>query len=122
MTADTLAIAHTDRDHQALVDAGVNPDSTQPRERAVPCTVCGTPTRHQNAGCDDHYRPPARAVEADGLRRIIERRRRYAARIDAYLAAHSGMDADDYQAIGFARTVMTDEADEWQRRLDEITS
>lgn len=61
--ASVLALStptlHTGQDLVALIAAGVDPESTQPRERSVPCNVCGTPTRNQAGGCDRHYTPPA---------------------------------------------------------------
>lgn len=54
---------HTDADHQTLLAAGVDPDSTQPREHAVPCQTCHRPTWNVAAHCDLHYvaHPAARA-------------------------------------------------------------
>ena len=53
---------HTRLDFEALVAAGVDPDSTQPRERAVSCRQCGRVTWNQAAHCDAHYIPPAAAL------------------------------------------------------------
>ena len=50
---------HTPLDLEALRSAGVDPDSTQPRERAVSCRQCGRVTWNQAAHCDQHYIPPA---------------------------------------------------------------
>lgn len=50
---------HTTLDHQALVAAGVDPDSTQPRERPVTCQTCGRVTWNQAAHCDADYLPPS---------------------------------------------------------------
>lgn len=50
--------AHTALDQSSLRLAGVDPSTVQPRERAVPCAVCGTATWHLAACCDQHYAPP----------------------------------------------------------------
>lgn len=55
---------HTRLDHDALIAAGVDPASTQPRERAVTCQVCGTLTANQAAHCDAHYVTPVAARRA----------------------------------------------------------
>ena len=55
---------HTRLDHEALIAAGVNPSSTQPRERAVTCQVCGRVTWNQAAHCDQHYVAPMAARRA----------------------------------------------------------
>lgn len=56
---------HTDRDLAELRDAGVDPASTQPRERAVECIVCRKRTFHQMGYCDRHY------VAPDAVRRAL---------------------------------------------------
>lgn len=58
---------HTRLDHDALIAAGVDPASTQPRERAVTCQVCGTPTANQAAHCDTHWVAPFAARRAAGV-------------------------------------------------------
>lgn len=55
---------HTPLDLAALVAAGVDPESTQPREHEVRCTFCAARTLNQMAGCDQHYRTPDAAVRA----------------------------------------------------------
>lgn len=55
---------HTPRDEIELWAAGVDPDTTQPRERPVPCLVCLKPTMHQAHGCDVHYVAPWAARQA----------------------------------------------------------
>lgn len=55
---------HTAQDAAALIVAGVDPASTQPRERPVLCVSCGRPTMHQQARCDEHYRAPHAARRA----------------------------------------------------------
>lgn len=55
---------HTRLDHEALIAAGVNPSSTQPRERAVSCRQCGRVTWNQAAHCDAHYVAPFAARRA----------------------------------------------------------
>jgi len=55
---------HTRLDHEALIAAGVNPSSTQPRERAVSCRRCGQITWNQAAHCDQHYVAPMAARRA----------------------------------------------------------
>lgn len=66
MTPDSTRLVdrhgHTERDHAALVAAGVDPASTQPREQPVRCYACPTRTWHQAGNCDRHYMVPA-AVE-----------------------------------------------------------
>jgi len=57
---------HTRLDHEALIAAGVDPSSTQPRERAVTCQVCGAWTANQAAHCDTHYVAPMAARRAAG--------------------------------------------------------
>lgn len=52
---------HTDLDQQALLDAGVDPATSQPRTRPVTCLWCRTRTWNLAAGCDTHYHPPRRA-------------------------------------------------------------
>ena len=54
--------SHTSLDHAALLAAGVDPASTQPREHAVMCGTCGRSTWHQAGHCDAHYTPPAAAL------------------------------------------------------------
>lgn len=49
---------HTRLDYEALIAAGVDPDSTQPRERPVTCTHCWQRTWNQAARCDEHYIAP----------------------------------------------------------------
>jgi len=58
---------HTPLDHAALIAAGVDPDSTQPREKAVTCQTCGRLTFNQAAHCDDraHYVVPHAARFAE---------------------------------------------------------
>lgn len=53
-----MDIEHTPLDAAALIAAGVPLDSTQPRERSVPCLWCRTPTLNQMAGCDEHWQEP----------------------------------------------------------------
>lgn len=48
-------IAHTPRDHADMIAAGIDPDTRQPRERAVPCAVCQRPTLNRAAHCDTHF-------------------------------------------------------------------
>ena len=55
---------HTPLDLEALRSAGVDPDSTQPRERAVSCRQCGRVTWNQAAHCDQHYVAPMAARRA----------------------------------------------------------
>ena len=55
---------HTPLDLEALDAAGVDRDSTQPRERAVTCQVCGRVTWNQAAHCDAHYVAPFAARRA----------------------------------------------------------
>ena len=55
---------HTRLDHEALIAAGVDPSSTQPRERAVTCRRCGRLTWNQAAHCDAHYVAPFAALRA----------------------------------------------------------
>lgn len=52
---------HTVLDLHALRQAGVDPDSTQPREHAVRCTRCTSETWNQAGRCDAHYVAPAAA-------------------------------------------------------------
>lgn len=54
---------HTERDAKALVDAGVDVFSTQPREWPTACW-CGALTWHQSATCDEHYVAPHAARKA----------------------------------------------------------
>lgn len=51
---------HTEKDFAALVAAGVDPASTQPREHSVRCTWCLRPTMNQSGNCDrdEHYTAP----------------------------------------------------------------
>jgi hypothetical protein len=58
---------HTRRDLDALTAAGVDPDTTQPRERAV-CCPCGSATFNQSGTCDRHYQPPARTILKESLK------------------------------------------------------
>lgn len=51
---------HTPADTAALTAAGIDPESTQPREHAVPCR-CGRRTLNLSGGCDRHYEVPVRA-------------------------------------------------------------
>lgn len=51
---------HTPLDHAALVAAGVDPDTSQPRTRPVTCLWCRTTTWNLAACCDTHYEPPRR--------------------------------------------------------------
>lgn len=51
MTTPTR-FGHTPLDYIYLV---VDPSTTQPRERQVPCTNCGRPTMNLRARCDAHY-------------------------------------------------------------------
>lgn len=57
---------HTERDHAALIAAGVDPASTQPREHPVNCTWCHQPTMNQSGNCDRdaHYTAPWAARKA----------------------------------------------------------
>ena len=55
---------HTPLDLEALIAAGVNPSSTQPRERPVTCQMCGRTTWNQAAHCDQHYVAPMAARRA----------------------------------------------------------
>ena len=55
---------HTPLDLEALDAAGVDRDSTQPRERAVSCRRCGQITWNQAAHCDQHYVAPMAARRA----------------------------------------------------------
>lgn len=55
---------HTRLDFEALVAAGVDPDSTQPRERPTTCQQCGRTTWNQAAHCDQHYVAPMAARRA----------------------------------------------------------
>ena len=55
---------HTPLDLEALVAAGVDPDSTQPRERPTTCQQCGRVTWNQAAHCDQHYVAPMAARRA----------------------------------------------------------
>lgn len=57
-------MTHTDLDETALTLAGIDPDSTQPRERAVHCPVCGMQTWHLAGYCSNHHRQPAQARRA----------------------------------------------------------
>jgi hypothetical protein len=61
MTSTEALAGHTRRDYDALVAAGVDPTTTQPRERAVRCW-CGRETWHQVGYCDEHYLPPGRSA------------------------------------------------------------
>lgn len=54
---------HTDRDYNALVAAGIDPATTQPREHNTLCW-CAATTRHQSATCDRHYVLPGAATRA----------------------------------------------------------
>lgn len=56
---------HTPRDCHELAKSGVDPESTQPRERPVPCRACGHPTWHQAGGCDRHYLRPGACDRAE---------------------------------------------------------
>ena len=55
---------HTPLDLEALDAAGVDRDSTQPRERAVSCRQCGQITWNQAAHCVQHYVAPMAARRA----------------------------------------------------------
>lgn len=57
---------HTERDFVELAAAGVDPESTQPREHPVGCFVCQRPTWHQAGRCDDHYVRPGAVDRALG--------------------------------------------------------
>lgn len=57
-TALALRSGHTERDFNELVAAGVDPDSTQPRERSVGCIACRKSTLNQSGYCDAHYVRP----------------------------------------------------------------
>jgi hypothetical protein len=46
---------HTPADLEALTRCGYDPDTVQPRERAVPCVTCRRPTWNIGGGCDAHY-------------------------------------------------------------------
>ena len=70
-TADTggmniNALPHPARDEIELVAAGVDPCSTQPRDRQVSCNVCDRLTMFQAGGCDRHYVAPWAARRACG--------------------------------------------------------
>lgn len=57
---------HTQRDFDQLVAAGIDPESTAPRERPIQCVVfvgCRCTTWNQAGGCDTHYLPPNRVLD-----------------------------------------------------------
>lgn len=46
---------HTNDDLAEFERIGLDPYLTQPRERAVPCSMCGRMTWNQRGGCSRHY-------------------------------------------------------------------
>lgn len=52
---DATPSAHTPADLAHFAALGIDPESTQPRERPVPCLACRRPTMNQAGGCDQHY-------------------------------------------------------------------
>ena len=62
MTDHEDLAGHTQRDAEALLRAGVDLHSTQPREHHVLCW-CGARTLHQRGLCDTHWEAPAAATD-----------------------------------------------------------
>lgn len=61
---------HTALDRACLRIAGIDPADVQPRERAVPCQTCGTPTWNLSAACDRDYVRPAACAAATSPRGV----------------------------------------------------
>jgi len=62
MTTTRNDSGHTQRDFDALIEAGIDPASTQERYQPTHCW-CGRKTSHQAGGCEAHYRQPAAIVK-----------------------------------------------------------
>lgn len=62
---------HTTRDAEALIAAGVDPTTVQPRETQVPCRMFSARhaahTSNLGGGCDQHYVTPAACDRAGSL-------------------------------------------------------
>lgn len=66
-------MTHTTKDHLAFVQACVDPDSVEPRNRPVACHICLEQTWNLDGGCNSHYRRPAQAKTGAVLARRASR-------------------------------------------------
>lgn len=61
---------HTQLDAAAFIAAGIDPETSQERDRPVPCTVCSRSTLNLRARCDAHYLPPSRVLAIQHLQSL----------------------------------------------------
>lgn len=98
---DTFTLGHTRRDHDELRRAGVDPATTQPRERPVGCIACRALTANQAGFCDRHYQRPAvcdRAVPVlDELAGLV-------GRLDAIL--YPDAETGPWERLAHARSII----------------